>query len=60
MAACDVRRVARDPGSDDAVLDILNRRQPQVLRGRHIAEEVRPGHACHGAADGGADMVVAG
>src|SRR2546425_13176842 len=46
--------------SDDAVLDVLLVRQPQVLLGRHVAEHGGAEPADHRRADGRGDVVVTG
>jgi len=49
-----------DPGGDDSFLHILQGRQTEMLRRRHVAEEIRPRRAGDRAADGRGDVVVAG
>jgi len=47
----DIGRVRGDARGDDAFLDVLNRREPEMFGRRYITEEIRPGHPGHRAAD---------
>ena len=57
---CDVRRVRRDPGSDDALLHVLHIRKRQVFRRGNVAQERRAGSRRDCAADGGSNVVISG
>src|SRR5438067_6724337 len=60
MAFCEIRGMSSNLVCDDAVLDILLIRQPQVFFRRDVAEHRRAVPADHGGADRARDVIVAG
>ena len=56
----DIGDMGGDLRGHDAFPDILQGRQPQMFGRGDVAEEIRPGSAGNGAADGRRDVVVAG
>src|SRR6266446_2783528 len=60
VALGEIRRVGGDLVGDDADLDVVAAGEPEMLLGRHVAEQCRAEPADHRRPDAARDVVVAG